>query len=336
MELTITSDLLLDLAERFASLPLLVIGGEAALANAFDADPTFQPTDIRERDNARVSVIDSPNPASFATGLLPAPPDRDLLRRHLLTAATALQPDGLLIIAGANAEGGKTAIKDAEELFGAPTWSGYREKHRLAMFRKTTLLTPAWSMVAGIAPGTWQGFLIDTPVGPLELQTQAGVFAGNKLDAGTRLLLENMSIPAGANVLDLGCGAGIIGLTAARMGAGAITMTDANLLAVETARHNIDRLGIAATVIASDVLAQLDGQRFDCILSNPPFHRGKKVDLRVANRLIAEASAHLTPGGSLVIVANAFLAYDKHMREAFPHVEIIAKTPQFHVMRGTR
>ncbi|MCO5218058.1 MAG: hypothetical protein M9909_04370 [Thermomicrobiales bacterium] len=135
MELTITSDLLLDLAEHFASLPLLVIGGEAALANAFDADTTFQPTDIRERDNARVSVIDSPNPASFATGLLPAPPDRDLLRRHLLTAATALQPDGLLIIAGANAEGGKTAIKDAEELFGPPTWNGYREKHRLAMFR---------------------------------------------------------------------------------------------------------------------------------------------------------------------------------------------------------
>ncbi|MCO5218057.1 MAG: class I SAM-dependent methyltransferase [Thermomicrobiales bacterium] len=146
--------------------------------------------------------------------------------------------------------------------------------------------------------------------------------------------MENMSIPVSASILDLGCGAGIIGLTAARMGAGAITMTDTNLLAIDTARHNADRLGIAATIIASDVFAQLDGQRFDLILSNPPFHRGKKVDLSVANRLIAEAPAHLTPGGSLVIVANAFLAYDKHLREGISRIEIIARTPQFHVIQG--
>lgn len=191
-------------------------------------------------------------------------------------------------------------------------------------------------MHPGITPATWQDFRVETPAGPLELQTQAGVFAGNKLDIGTKLLLESMSIPAGASVLDLGCGAGIIGLTAARMGATAITMTDANLLAVETAGHNAGRLSIPATVIASDVFAHLDDQRFDCILSNPPFHCGKKVDLTIANRLIAEAPAHLTSDGTLTIVANAFLAYDKQMREAFSWVEIIARTPQFHVIRGTR
>lgn len=315
--LSIKSDLLLDLADRFGSGPSLVIGDEAALATALNDAAAYLPTDVRERDLATVPVVDVPEAAAFGTVLLPAPPDRDLLRRHLLIAADALEPRGLLIICGANAEGGKSAIKDAESLFGTPTWAGYREKHRMGMFRKGELLPPAWAAEPGIKPGTWRDFSVDTPVGELHLETQAGVFAGARLDAGTRLLLDHLSIPAGADVLDLGCGVGVIGLVATRLGAGSITMTDANLLAVRAAQRNADVIDIPARVLASDVYTHLGDERFHLIVSNPPFHRGKQVDLSVGNRIIAEAPARLHPGGALLLVANAFLAYGKQMTTVF-------------------
>lgn len=332
--LSIKSDLLLDLANRFGNGRMLSIGGEAALANALDGEVAYLPTDVRERDLATVPAVAMPDAGTFGTVLLPAPPDRDLLRRHLLIAADALEDGGLLILCGANAEGGKSAVKDGEQLFGTATWAGYREKHRMSMFRKDQMLAPAWAAEPGIRPGTWQEFTIDTPVSGLSFVTQAGVFAGARLDAGTRLLLEHLSVPAGVDVLDLGCGVGVIGLIAARLGAGSITMTDANLLAVEAAQRNADRLGIAANVLASDVYAHLGDDRFDLIVSNPPFHRGKQVDLSVANRIIAEAPARLHPRGSLLLVANAFLAYGKQMATVFDRVETISATPQYHVLRG--
>jgi 16S rRNA (guanine1207-N2)-methyltransferase len=304
------------------------------LANALDGEVVYLPTDVRERDLASVPVTEAPEASTFGTVLIPAPPDRDLLRRHLLLAANALEDGGLLVICGPNAEGGKSAIKDAEQLFGTPFWAGYREKHRMGMFRKGGLLSPAWTAQPGVQPGTWQEFTVDTPAGELPLVTQAGVFAGARLDAGTRLLLEHLSIPAGADVLDLGCGVGVIGFVASRLGAGSITMTDANLLAIQAAQHNADALGIPARVLASDVYAHLDDARFDLIVSNPPFHHGKQVDLSVANRIIAEAPARLHPGGSLLLVANAFLAYGKQMATVFDRVETIATTSQYHVLRG--
>ncbi len=332
---SVASDLLLDLAERFAPSPTLVIGGEAALANALSGESAYLPVDVRELDQATVRIVSDPEHATFASVLIPAPPDRDLLRHHLLVAAQALQPGGVVIICGANAEGGKSAIKDAEALFGAPTWSGYRDKHRMAILRKGAMGAPEWSSQPGIAPHTWQSFIVATPWGELTLETHAGVFAGAKLDAGTRLLLEHLMVPMGGSILDLGCGTGIIGICAARAGASSVTMTDTNLRAIAAARRNADTHDVPATAVPSDVFAHLGAARFDAIVSNPPFHRGKQIDLTVADRLIGDAPEHLHPGGTLTIVANAFLAYDKHMRQIFPQVEIVAATPQFHILRGT-
>lgn len=333
-ELSIASELLLELAAGYGGDgPILVLGGEAALANNLEGGATFVPTDIRERDAARVSVTTEPPEEYAGTALIPAPPDRDLLRRQLIVASQSVADGGRVIICGANASGGKSAIKDAAALLGEPDWSGYREKHRMAIFTPSELLTPAWATEPGIAPGTWREFTATTPVGDIAIHTQAGVFAGAKLDAGTKLLLENLHITPDSRVLDVGCGVGVIGIVAAKLGAD-VTMTDANLLAVEATAHNVERLGLTADVLASDAYQHLGDQRFDLIVSNPPFHRGTKVDLTVANEIITGAARRLHPGGSLVIVANAFLAYGKQMSKVFTRVDTLATTPQYHVLRG--
>ncbi len=330
--LSIQSELLLELAARYASERPALVMGDASLANAMPGS-TALVWDIREQERAAGPLVGHEPPTGFATVLLPAPPNRDLLRRLILIAADALAANGKLLICGPNAEGGKSAIKDAEAVFGPANWSGYREKHRMGIFRRADLRSPDWSQEPGIAPDTWQQFDVELPTGQITLETQAGVFAGAKLDAGTRLLLERLSVILGQSVLDIGCGVGVIGVAAGLAGA-TVTLTDANLLAVQAARRNLAHHGLDGVVIGSDVYSHLDDQRFDVILSNPPFHRGKQVDLTVANRIITEAPIHLHPGGSLLLVANAFLAYSKHMATVFDRVETVAATPQYHVLRG--
>ncbi len=87
--------------------------------------------------------------------------------------------------------------------------------------------------------------------------------------------------------------------------------------------------------LASDVYDAVRGERYDLVVSNPPFHRGKALDQEVAQRLIAGAPAMLSPGGGLLLVANAFLTYDDAMRRVFSRVETVAATRQYRVLAAS-
>ncbi|MGI8485063.1 MAG: methyltransferase, partial [Thermomicrobiales bacterium] len=71
------------------------------------------------------------------------------------------------------------------------------------------------------------------------------------------------------------------------------------------------------------------------IVSNPPFHQGKAIDYAMPERLIREAPRHLHQGGSVLIVANAFLSYRREMERSFRNVEIVTATRQYHVVKAT-
>lgn len=335
----VTSLLIEEALTSDAPDPWLVLGGEAALPNALaeeGAQVHWRPLLVTEQAQAIPYVVVRDDTKSVAYGrvLMPVPLDRDLARRWILLAREVVTHAGDILIAGPNAAGAKSVIADAQAVFGSPVESGYRQKHRYARFVREDgdRSLPAWSERPGLQPGSWQRFTIDARGVSLELETQPGVFAGARLDAGTALLLEHLTVPEGSRVLDVGCGAGGIGILAHALGAAEVDLVDANLLAVETAARNLERLGVPGRALASDVYSAVQGERYDLIISNPPFHRGKQVDTAVADRLIDEAPLHLRPGGSLLIVANAFLAYGKRMSRVFHHVETIAATRQYHVL----
>ncbi|MGB1697843.1 MAG: methyltransferase, partial [Thermoplasmatota archaeon] len=58
----------------------------------------------------------------------------------------------------------------------------------------------------------------------------------------------------GVRVLEVGCGTGLVGLTAAKAGA-EVTLTDANPFAVELARHNAKENEVRVEVVETDLLA---------------------------------------------------------------------------------
>lgn len=339
---------LLDATARRDAGSWLIPGGQSTLAVGIARDHPgsivhWQPVDFRERGAAEAVPnlrIDAPGTLATNIGavVVAAPPDRDLARRWLLVAREALAPDGRLFIAGANREGIRSVIGDATKLFGPAKREDSRSKGRIAVFAGGGGggEQPAWVDEPGISPGTWREFALVAGETSAPMLTQAGVFAGAKVDTGTQLLLDALPDTLSGRVLDAGCGAGAIGVAAAYRGADLVDMTDVNLLAIQAANENIRRLGLVqCRAYAGDLFSGSGNERYDLIVSNPPFHRGKAIDLTVADRLIAGAPGHLRPGGSLLIVANAFLAYGKRMERVFTRVETVAATRQFQVQRAS-
>ncbi|WP_029480410.1 class I SAM-dependent methyltransferase [Deinococcus marmoris] len=163
-----------------------------------------------------------------------------------------------------------------------------------------------------------------------------GVFSAGKADKATSLLLETLGELdlSGQHVLDLGCGAGLIGAWAARRGA-KVTLVDGDLQSVRSSRLTLEANGLAGEVIHSDVDAALGERTFDIILTNPPFHVGRGVVLDVALEFLATASRRLKPGGTLYLVANEPLPYETPLREIGPAREL-ARAGGFKVLAATR
>ena len=265
--------------------------------------------------------------------------DRGLNRRFLVEAHRALEPGELVYVAGANNEGIKSVVDDAARLFGNVSVVDVRMRHRVARLHKMAdgPPAPAWAAEDGIAPGTWVRFEGQPQGIRVELASLPGVFSHGRVDPATQLLGEHLAIPAGARVVDLGCGSGAIGLWAAQMGASHVDLVDANLLAVASAQESAKASGIAnARVVASDVLGAVREERYDLIATNPPFHAGRDVDYRVAVAFVEQAAAALVPGGEFVLVANRFIPYERLLEVTFGGYRVLAADGRYRVLAAHR
>ncbi|TDC58610.1 methyltransferase domain-containing protein, partial [Actinomadura sp. GC306] len=110
----------------------------------------------------------------------------------------------------------------------------------------------------------------------LRLDTDSGMFSPDRIDPGTRILLETAPAPpATGDLLDLGCGYGPIALTlASRSPQASVWGVDVNRKALETAEGNAQAAGLYNVRFISVDEAD-PGLRFDAIWSNPPIRIGK-------------------------------------------------------------
>lgn len=263
------------------------------------------------------------------------PKGRQLARRWLVEAHAALRPGGRLYLAGPKNEGVQSGIADLKALFGDAETLAYRAGNRVASGVKVGAReeAPAWARDPGIAPGTWHEFAATVRDQTFQLRSLPGIFSFEGLDAGTRLLLDHLEVPRGGGVLDIGCGYGIIGLLAARLGAGSVDLVDENLLAVAAAAENIAANGVHnARAFASDAFAAVGERRYDLVVTNPPFHTGKAVAYDAAEAFIAGARQSLNPGGRFMLVANRFIRHDALLRPLFARVETVAEDRSYHVL----
>lgn len=179
---------------------------------------------------------------------------------------------------------------------------------------------------------TWQAF---EALG-VTLVSHPGVFGHGKVDEGTLLLLESIasSLPKKPlNVLDVGCGDGIIAAWLAKQGH-QVTAVDVSAFAVEASQRTLAVNGLEGRVLESDIYSALEGESFDLIVSNPPFHQERAITYGPSARLIEEAPHHLTAKGQLILVANAFLPYPNVLEGAFGSFDILADNRRFRVYQG--
>ncbi|MGV9769713.1 class I SAM-dependent methyltransferase [Microbacterium sp. NPDC003461] len=112
----------------------------------------------------------------------------------------------------------------------------------------------------------------------VEVTTAAGVFSPERLDTGTKVLLDSTpEPPAGGDFLDLGCGWGPISLTLATLSPRArVWAVDVNERALDLVRRNAEELGLENinAVTPADVPSDVT---FRTIRSNPPIRVGKSM-----------------------------------------------------------
>ena len=140
------------------------------------------------------------------------------------------------------------------------------------------------------------------------------VFAGAKLDLGTRLLLSVLdgARADAATAIDLGSGTGILAASLARSRpALSVIATDQSAAAVASSLATMQANDLAArvSVVRDDGLRSQPDASADLIVLNPPFHVGATVHTGLADRMFRDAARVLRPGGELWTVYNSHLAY---------------------------
>lgn len=122
-------------------------------------------------------------------------------------------------------------------------------------------------------------------------------------------------------VLDLGTGSGVLGITLAlERPAWQVTLSDVSPAALAVAQENCRRFNLALSLVESDLFANLGGQRFDLVVTNPPYidHQDTAVmdtavlkyepalalfadehGLGFYHRLFSQVADHLTAAGQL-------------------------------------
>ncbi|MBV9832422.1 MAG: methyltransferase [Marmoricola sp.] len=171
----------------------------------------------------------------------------------------------------------------------------------------------------------------------LELTSGSGVFAQGRLDVGTGVLLAEVPPPESAReVLDLGCGYGVIGLAVAlAVPEVRVTAVDVNERALLLARENADRLGVGdrfRAVLPDEVDPEAT---YDEIWSNPPIRVGKDA----LHEILLRWLPRLRPEGRAVMVVGKNLGSDSLARwlgeHGFP-TRRLASAKGFRVLETAR
>ena len=170
-------------------------------------------------------------------------------------------------------------------------------------------------------------------------RTAPGMFSFDRVDAGSRLLVESFPASFKGTIGDFGAGWGYLSAEVLGRDGGiaALDLHDADYESVEAARQNISPPPHVETrFIWSDLLTEKPDRRYDAIVMNPPFHRGRAAEPDIGVGMIRAASAALKPGGRLYMAANFQLPYEATLSAAFADWSEVARSGGYKVIVARR
>jgi release factor glutamine methyltransferase len=133
--------------------------------------------------------------------------------------------------------------------------------------------------------------------------------------------LRRESLAAGAKVLDLCTGSGLLAILAALRGAGRVVAVDISRRAVRATRFNAKLNGVTVHARRGDLFRPVEGEQFDLIVANPPYVPSVDGELpkrgasraweagpdgrAFVDRICVQAAPHLTERGVLLLVHSS-------------------------------
>lgn len=162
-------------------------------------------------------------------------------------------------------------------------------------------------------------------------KTDNGVFSKGELDFGTKVLIDTvLKEEILGNVLDLGCGYGVIGIVLNKIKNVYVDLIDINKRAIHLTKLNIkDNNCININCFESDGYLNIN-KKYNVIVSNPPIRVGKEK----LYSLIIDAKDHLLDNGKIYLVirkeqgAKSFI----NDMEKYYNITILEKKKGFFVI----
>lgn len=154
----------------------------------------------------------------------------------------------------------------------------------------------------------------------LRFHTSSEVFSPSSIDKGTLAMLSVVAIESTDKLLDLGCGYGVVGITASKLiGTENVVMCDVSDEALKLSRMNAELNGVSKVkIVKSFGLNSIEDRDFTLILSNPPYH----TDFSVAKNFIEKGFQKLANGGKLIMVTKRREWYKNKLISTFGGVKI--------------
>jgi 16S rRNA (guanine1207-N2)-methyltransferase len=266
----------------------------------------------------------------FDIVLIKAPKTLALLEDQLLRLRPHIMPATKIILAGMIKGLPPSIWKLLERYIGPTTTSLARKKARLVFTSFDSSL---------IVPNNPYPVYYKLEASEYLIGNHANVFSRDNLDIGTRFFLQYLPVTQGGfDIIDLGCGNGLLGLIAAeRNPLATIHFVDESFMAVASAKENFfrafgkDRL---VTFHVGDGLKDFEKTSVDLVICNPPFHQQNTVGDQIASSMIKESRKVLRKGGELWLIGNRHLNYHINLNRVFGNHSIVAANNKFVILKA--
>ncbi|PLS23284.1 class I SAM-dependent methyltransferase [Neptunicoccus cionae] len=283
----------------------------------------FYPTFQFLQTSGYQTTTEIPDTAAMAIVHLTKAKDEN--RALLARAYDALEEGGTLVVDGAKTEGVESLMKAAKKLH---TVEGQLSKAHGKVFwlTKTTQDNPFSDWASALSPSpNKDGYM-----------TAAGVFSAEGIDQGSAELAPVIAGKLKGRVADLGAGWGWLAQQALESNPAieSLDLIEAEHLALHCAELNLN--DPRARFVWGDAREVTAKRSYDAVISNPPFHTGRKAEPALGRAFIAAARDMLKPAGHLYLVANRQLAYEATLNECFGRVDVVNQSSRYKIIHARK
>ncbi len=264
--------------------------------------------------------------------LIKVPKTLALLEHQLHQLKPHLTTDTRIIAAGMVKQIHRSTLELFEKIIG-PTHTSLAKKKARLIFTEPNL---SMNSSGSPYPSYYQ-----LEHSQYQICNHANVFCREKLDIGTRLFLQHLpEMPEAQDIIDLGCGNGIVGLIAAEKNPQAtLHFVDESYMAVTSAETNFKAAFGDQRHAQFKVANCLDGyakDSADIVLNNPPFHQQQVVGDHIAWQMFRQSFDCLRHQGELWVVGNRHLGYHTKLKHLFGNCTTLASNAKFVILKAVK